>query len=188
MIKQLSTSKKIELWPVLYDKYRGKCIYCKKPFKRIGDAIFEHLNNNRLDNRLENLALAHQKCNIKKATFIDYQIIANEQLKKNEDQVLSERKNIEDRTSNDTSTEIQINQANYSVVEQFLSERVNTDGSIEWQDALYAAVYKCRDITGYGSPQSVREYLKTLCSILGPFMVIKDENTKKKMIVRRTGQ
>jgi hypothetical protein len=153
----------------------------------VEDSVIEHLNNNRMDNRLENLALAHQKCNIQKVNSFDYQIIAKERLKKNESKVLLERKNIEDRTPNDTSTEIQINQANHSIVEQFITERVNTDGAVEWQDALYAAVYKCRETTGYGSTQSVREYLKTLTSMLAPFMIIKDEKTRKKMIARRTG-
>lgn len=186
MIRQLSASKKVEYLPTLYKKQRGKCLYCKEPFEQLEDAIFEHLNNNRLDNRLENLALSHQSCNIKKATYLDYQIIANEQLRKNEDQVLSERKNIEDRTPSDASTEIQINQSNYSIVKQFLEERINTDGSIEYSEALNSAVYKCKSLTEHGSHQSIRGYIATLTSMIGPFMITRDEN-KKKIIVKRTG-
>ena len=187
MIRQLSASKKVEYLPTLYKKQRGKCLYCKEPFEQLEDAIFEHLNNNRSDNRLENLALSHQSCNIKKATYLDYQIIANEQLRKNEDQVLSERKNIEDRTPSDASTEIQINQVNYSIVEQFIAERVNIDGRIEYSDALYGSVYKCKSLTGHGSTQSIRGYIGTLTSFVSPYMIMKDENTKKKIIVKRTG-
>ena len=186
MARSISASKKLEYLPTLYKKQRGKCLYCKEPFEQLEDAIFEHLNNQRSDNRLENLALTHQSCNIKKATFLDYAIIANEQLRKNEDQVLSERKNTEDRTPSDASTEIQINQSNYPIVEQFLSERIHPDGRIEYSDALYAAVFKCKSLTGYGSPQSVRGYIATLTSIIGPFMITRDEN-KKKIIVKRTG-
>lgn len=187
MIKQLSASKKIEYLPALYNKQRGKCLYCKEPFELLEDAIFDHLNNNRSDNRLENICLAHQSCNVKKATYIDYQIIASEQLKRNEDQVLSERKNIEDRTPSDASTEIQINQANYSIVEQFISERVNTDGRIEYSDALYGSTYKCKNITGHGSTQSTRGYIATLTSFVSPYMIVKDEETRKKFIVKRVG-
>ncbi|MGI0047768.1 MAG: HNH endonuclease [Nitrosotalea sp.] len=188
MIKQLSSSKKVEYLPVLYNRQRGKCFYCRESFELLEDAIFDHLNNNRLDNRLENLCLTHQKCNIKKATYVDYQIMANEQLKRNEDQVLSERKNIEDRTPSDASTEIQINQANYSIVEQFITERVNTDGRIEYSDALHGSTYKCKSITGHGSTQSVRGYIGILTSFVSPLMITKDEKTRKKFIVRRTGQ
>ncbi|MGI0027133.1 MAG: HNH endonuclease, partial [Nitrosopumilaceae archaeon] len=117
MIKQLSATKKVEYLPTLFNKQRGKCLYCKEPFEDFRDAIFDHLNNNRQDNRLENLCLAHQRCNVKKATYLDYQIIANECLKKNEDQVLSERKKLEDGNSSDASTEIGINEINYPIVE-----------------------------------------------------------------------
>ncbi len=187
MSRQLSATKKVEYLPSLFNKQRGKCLYCKESFEQLNDVVIDHLNNHRSDNRYDNLCLAHQSCNIKKATYMDYQIIANEQLKINEDQVLSERKNIEDRTSNDASSEIQINQANYPIVEQFITERVNTDGFIEYSDALYGGVYKCKSITGYGSPQSVRGYIATLTSIVSPFMITKDEKTKKKIIVRRVG-
>jgi hypothetical protein len=149
------------------------------------DIIYEHLNNKRLDNRLENLALSHQSCNIKKVTLIDYQIIANEQLKKNED-LFYLREKIEDKMPTDTSTEIQINQSNYEIVEQFITERINTDNSIPYQDALDACVYKCKSTTGHGSQQSVRNYIATLTSIIGPFMIVKDD-CKKKTIVRRSG-
>lgn len=188
MLKQLTATKKGEYLPALYNKQNGQCLYCKLHFAKITDAIFDHLNNNRRDNRYENLCLAHQSCNIKKATYLDYQIIANEQLKLNEDQVLSERENIEDKSPLDASSEIQISQSNYPIVEQFITERVNIDGSIDYHDALYGAVYKCKISTGYGSPQSVRGYIATLTSLVSPFMITKDEQTKKKIIVRRTGQ
>ncbi|MGI0027823.1 MAG: hypothetical protein ACREAD_08300, partial [Nitrosopumilaceae archaeon] len=75
---------------------------------------------------------------------------------------------------------------NYPIVEQFLKERINTDGFIDYKEALYACVYKCKSMTGHGSSQSVREYIATLTSILGPFIVTKDEK-KKKIIVKRVG-
>ena len=84
MIKYLSATKKLEYLPLLYNKQKGKCLYCKNHFERLNDAVFDHLNNNRQDNRYENLCLVHQACNIKKATYLDYQIIANEQRKINE--------------------------------------------------------------------------------------------------------
>lgn len=189
MSKQLSATKKLEYLPILFNKQKGRCLYCKQPFESIiVGIIFEHLNNNRQDNRLENLALAHQACNIKKLTYLDYQIIANEQLRQNQDQVLSERKYLlEDNSSLDVSSEIAINQMNYPIVEQFITEIINTEGFILYSDALNACAFKCISRTGHGSLQSVRGYIAILTSILGPFMVTKDDKTKKKLIVKRTG-
>lgn len=188
MIRQLSATKKVEYLPILYSRQGGKCLYCQERFDDFKDAVFDHLNNDRGDNRLENLCLVHQRCNIKKATNIDYQIIANEQLKKNEDAVLSERKKIEDATGLDAGTEININVNNYNIAEQFLRERIQADGSIEFSEALDSIVYLCKNRTGHGSHQAARNYLKTLVSPLAPFMISKDEKTRKKMIVRRSGQ
>lgn len=186
MIKQLSASKKIDYLPILFKKQGGKCLYCKEPFEQLGDSIFEHLNNNRSDNRMENLALAHHGCNIKKITNFDYQIIANEQLKKNEDQVLSEREKIEDLTPTDISTEININVNNSSITEQFLIERISTDGSILFSEALDSIVFVCKTKTGHGSQQSIRNYIRAFVSPMGPFMISKDENGKK-IIIQRMG-
>ena len=187
MNKQLSATKKIEYLPLLYNKQKGKCLYCKQTFESFHDAVIDHLNDNRRDNRFENLGLAHQSCNIKKSTYLEYKMIAIEQLKQNEDQVLSERNNLEDKSTLDASNEIGINMTNNEITDQFLMEKINTDGSILFSEALDSLVYLCQKKTSHGSHQAIRGYLKALTSPIGPYMIIKDEKTKKKLVVKRSG-
>ena len=188
-MKLLTAQKKLDLLPLLIEQQGGFfCLYCKQPFPSYKDLIYEHLNNNRQENRMENLALAHQACNIKKNTFIDYQIIANEQLQKNESRLyLRERKSGSLESGLENTTEIDINVTNNEIVEQFIRQRIGTDGSIPFKEALDSCVYLCRNRTNHGSQQAVRNYLDTLTSPVAPFMKITDEQTKKKLIVKRVG-
>lgn len=187
MNKHLSANQKVQYLPILIGTQGGfNCLYCNKGLT-IGDFVFEHLNGNRTDNRLENLALAHQSCNIQKITNFDYQIIASEQLKKNEDQIfLRERNGVEDKSLTGGSTEIDINVTNSDIVEQFLMERISTDGSIPFAEALDSLVFTCKKKTGHGSHQSIRNYLNALASAVGPFMIMKNESGKK-IITKRSG-
>lgn len=159
------------------------CMYCKQPLT-YDDFIYEHLNGNRNDNRIENVVLAHQSCNIKKASYLEYQVMASDKLKENESKLFVGEKNCEHVEVKGASTEIDINVTNFEIVEQFLSERINTDGSIEYSDALDSTSYLCKKKTGHGSQQSIRNYISTLTSSVGPFMIIRDVD-KKKLIVRR---
>lgn len=160
-------------------------MYCNK-LLTIPECIFEHLNNNRYDNRIENIALAHQACNIKKSTYTDYQIIASEKLKENESKLFVGEKNRAALEIKEASTEIDINVTNYDIAKKFLLERIKTDGSIGYTDALNSISFLCKEKTGHGSQQSVRNYINSLTSPVGTFMMIKNEEGKK-IIVKRAG-
>ena len=84
----------------------------------------------------------------------------------------------------EVSAEIEINVTNSEITEQFITESVVANGSISYNDALNSSVFLCKNKTGHGSQQSVRNYIAALTSIIGPFQIIRDEN-KKKLIVRR---
>lgn len=186
MSRHLSAKQKQEYLPLLLIRDDGfNCLYCKQPLTT-KDFIYEHLNDNRKDNRMENIVLAHHSCNIKKATYTDYKIIASEKLTDNESKLFV-RENIPMPVeAKEVSTEIEINVTNYEITEQFLQEKIMTDGSIEFTDALNSIGYLCHKKTGHGSPQSVRNYINLLASSVGPFMITKNEE-KKKIIVKRTG-
>jgi hypothetical protein len=117
-------------------------------------------------------------------TSAEYQEIADYQLKLNEE-ALSKREKEREKII-DAPTEVQINVDNYELVEQYLTERVSTDGFIPYISALNASVYYCKSITNHGSQQSVRNYIASLTSDLGPFMIVKDDS-KTKLIVKRQG-
>lgn|SRR2546428_5622445 len=186
MSKQLSYMQKLEYLPLLIKRDGFICIYCKQSLTYYS-FIYEHLNNKRYDNRLENIALAHQSCNIRKAKFFDYQIIANEKLFENERKLfVREKILVEDLGAKEQSTEIEINQVNFAIVLQHLSECLQTNGSIEYSDALNSSVYLCKTKSGHGSQQSMRNYIATLTSSVGPFMIARDAN-KKKIILKRSG-
>jgi|SRR3990172_6015171 len=181
MSKQLSQKGKITNCKYCKQRDGDNCLYCKKPLgKRY---VLEHLNDDRTDNRLENFCLAHQSCNIAKAYNADYQIISKEKLKENESALFIP---VEVNTDDEASTEIKINQRSSEILEQYVAEKIAVDGKINQDDALYSATYKCKKLTGHGSIQCMRNYLRILTCAEGPFMVVLDDN-KKKIIVRRTG-
>lgn len=176
-MNQLSHKAKIQFWKWIGQRDGKDCFYCKKP----NPNILEHLDDDRRHNILEDFVISHQTCNVAKKFNIDYQVMAQDKLKQNQ---LTPFIPIEDNESEESSTEIKISKNSYDITEQYLSEKILTDDSITWHDALYGSVYKCKKLTGYGSVQCVRNYLYTLTSPEGPFMKTKDEN-KKPIIVRR---
>lgn len=160
------------------------CLYCKSPlffFKY----IFEHLNDTRTDNRIENLALACSSCNKRKVDDPEMKQRALEKLKQNENSdYLKERKFLIDELTKEASPEIEINIACTDITKQFITEKVESDGFILKSEALYCSVYLCREKTGHGSTQSCREYIKILTCEVAPFKIVRDENNRK-IIVRR---
>ncbi len=185
MSKTLSHKKKLEYLPLLIERDCGfSCHYCKRDL-RVNDYIYEHLNNNRNDNRVENLVLSCQSCNIKKINDFDMRIIADEKLKENEDKNFVREKISDENSSNPITTEIDINTSNFDITEQYLYEIINTDGHILYSAALNSCVFLCKKKTGHGSQQAIRNYLATLTSEVAPYKIERNEN-KKKVIVKRT--
>lgn len=185
MTKHLTIKQKREWLPILIEWYGGFCcFYCKRELDH-KSIVFEHLNDNSNDNRIENVVPSCQSCNNTKPDNAEMQVVAKDQLSINEkSNFMRERKNeIEEK---EIPTEIEINQANFEIVEQFISEQISADGFIEFTDTLNSCTYLCKKKTNFGSQQSIRNYINTLTSSVAPFQIIKNEN-KKKVIVRRTG-
>jgi len=186
MTRTLSHKQKLEYLPFLIERDGGFCCwYCKQDLE-IRTYVYDHLNCNRGDNRIENVVLSCQPCNIKKAHDFDMQILAKDKLRENEDKnFLRERNYTEIQEKSQTSTEIDINVSNFDLTEQYITERVLADGSVPHDVALNSCTYICKKKTGHGSQQSVRQYIATLTSEVGPFMIVKNE-AKKKIIVKRS--
>lgn len=158
------------------------CFYCKQQLS-MNKLAFDHLNNNRKDNRMENLVLCHQSCNIKKISNLDYQVMAAQKLKENEEDFSVSEKNA-GKNDFDNNSEIGINVGTYEIVETYLEQEIQNGGHIKFNDALYSIVYICKKRTGHGSEPAVRRHLNTLTATVAPFELTKN-NAKEKIIVRR---
>jgi len=186
-VKHLSISLKQKYLPLIIKRDGENCSFCGKKLDH-KTHIFEHLNNNRSYNELENIVLACQSCNNKKSHDPEMKKLALEKLMVNEKSNFMRERNLEDEiNSHEASTEIEINVSNFDITEQYISDVVNCDGYIGYSDALNSCVALCKEKTGHGSQQSVRNYLAALTSTLGCFEITRDEN-RKKIILRRKGR
>jgi len=177
----LTQTKKKNYLSLLIKRQNGfRCYQCNKILDG-GNYIFEHLNDNRFDNRVENIALACQSCNVKKITHGDFTIIARNLLKKNEESALLE----EDSGLESKSSEIEINRTLRPFCKQYLFERVNVDGNIVLTDAILELTYLGQERFGCGAESTIRKYIAELTCKVAPFMIIKEG--KERLIVRRTG-
>ena len=182
MSKHLSYKKKLEFLALLIERDGGLiCWYCKTVLT--DEHIFEHLNNNRHDNRIDNIVLACQSCNIKKINDIEMRLLAEEKLKENEDKNFVRENKLEEKQH--PTTEIDINMSNYEITKKHLTEIITTDGSIPFSNALNSCAFLCKDKTGHGSQQAIRNYIAILTSDVGPFMIIRDSENKKVIVKRR---
>ncbi len=186
---QLSQKQKIQIAEQLTERDGGyRCFYCKTPCSMKRRPIIEHLNDKRSDNRLDNLVLSCQSCNIKKAADEDcvYSDIAFLKREQNENQIYVREKilnRLTKSTKKEIPTEIDINTNNYKVVLDFIESRVESFDSVEYKDALNSCVYLCKSKTSHGSQQCVRNYIQAMTSSVSPYEIIKRDN--KKIIVKR---
>ena len=191
MPRNLSHTLKQKYLPLIIQRDNGfNCRYCNSKLD-VKTAVFEHLNNRRVDNRLENLVLACQSCNINKINDGDMQEFAMDTLRENEVKIFVGEKNLLEVTQNpsnntEPSKEIAINVTNYDITQNYITEIIDNDGSIEFKEALNSCVYLCKRKTGHGSQNSVRSYINTLTSIVAPFQITR--NGKMKIIVKRVNR
>jgi len=185
MNKTLTKYLKMLYLPLLIKRDGGFfCWYCHKPLV-INKHVFDHLDNDRGHNELENIVLACQSCNNKKPDDSHMKDIALMKLKRNEESnFLRERKFLVDEHIKEASPEIEINVSNYEITQQFITEKVKWNGYILFSEALHCAVYLCKEKTGHGSSQSVYGYIKTLTCEVALFKIVRDENNRK-IIVKR---
>ncbi len=184
MNRILTGKMKVKFFQIISQRDGGfKCFYCSKNLLNT-HWVYEHLDDNPMHSTVENIVLACQSCNVKKKNDFDMQFLALEKKKQNEgSNFVCEREN--ERTT--FSNEIEINKQNFDLTQQYLTEIIETDGSLEYKDAVNSVAMLCKKKTGHGSTQSVREYLNMLASREGPFEIVKNDE-KKRIIVKRSGK
>ena len=181
MKSPLGNSKKSKYLPIIIRRQNGlNCYQCDTVFTNV-DYVFEHLNDKRFDNRIENIALCCQSCNIKKIHDFDMKLKATDLLRRNEEAAIIE----DDGGMDAKSTEIDINRTLRPFCKQYITERVNTDGSIPARDTMLELTYLSQEQFGCGAESTIRKYLAELTCKVAPFMIIKEG--KQQLIVKRTG-
>lgn len=170
------------------------CCFCEQRFlpgNTLWRRTWEHLDNKEENEELWNLSWAHWKCNEKKKTDADLQIQAREIIKKNkqweETFDFESAREGERKIDTYTHTEMDLNIAHFKVTTEYLAEKIPEIGiHYPEEDAIYSIVARCRKLTGHGSHQSVRGYLKELTCSEGKYNCKKIDGVKQ--IFRRTGQ
>ena len=179
-MSRLSTAKKIGILPYLIKRDGSfTCFYCHKELS-LENHVMEHLNGNDTDNRIENLVISCQSCNIKKPFDNELREVALNKFREN----LSQSQTLEANLTCAVSTEVTINQTNYEITKKLITERVVIDQFLEFSEALNSCTFICKEKTGHGSQQSIRNYIAALTCAEGPFMITKNENGKN-IIVKR---
>jgi hypothetical protein len=84
------------------------------------------------------------------------------------------------------SSERQVNKILYPLSEQIISERISADGHYPLSDALAEVPFIAQERYGFGSETTVRKYIKSLTSKVGPFSIVTDDKGVK-LIVKRFG-
>ena len=183
-MRKLTLAQKRKIFKFLRDRDGNKCYLCEKEFTSPHEPILEHLNDHWGDNREDNLALAHQSCNIKKANNEELQQKAIDKMEKHEDEMFvgeSFFKNKEEKEQ--SSKEIEINNKCYSITEEYLTDKISSEGWIYYKGLIHTIVFLSRKKCGHGSEQSIRSHIHTLTSEFAPFEITKDGKGKK--IIRK---
>jgi len=185
MNKQLSIRLKHEFLPDIITHDGFICLYCSNSLTG-KNWIYEHLDDDPMNNVRENIALSCQSCNNKKPHHSTMKQIALNRKRENE-KSMSTRAGASEVSSPSFNPELDISQSNFEITFQYLSEIISTDDFIDFKSAVDSSVMLCRKNTGTGSQTAVRRYVDALVSKEGPFMVTQN-NKKVKIIVRRNGK
>ncbi len=173
-------AQKRKIFKFLRERDGNKCYLCEQEFKSPREPILEHLNDSWNDNREDNLGLAHQSCNIKKANDEEYQRIATDKLEKNESEMyVGESFFRKDKENKEASTEIEISNKCYKITDEYLVDKITAGGWIYYKGLIANIAFLARKKVGHGSLQSIRSHIQTLTSDEAPFEITKDGKGKR---------
>jgi len=182
-----SYTERKKLVSLIINRDGYSCYLCGIEFEDPKEVRLEHLENGMpLKNDLDNLALAHQSCNIKKANDIDAYIDIIEAKQESNKTAIYVRERKPSKKS--ASSEIEISNACYSITEKYLIDEILAHAWIDYNKTLPSIVYLCKKRTGHGSMNQIRNHLDVLTSEKAPFMIdkIMMDKKKKKIIRKRT--
>ena len=176
MAKYLSTYLKEKYLPLLIQRDGPNCFYCNLPFNpadRLMRRTYDHLDNNKTHNDMQNLVLAHFFCNEKKRHNAEYQIMAREKLRLNELSAFEGLRVCEilEHDRKETEKVIDINVTFRKITKTYIESRLIEQGvpALSLKDTKHSVAYIMQEKTGHGSSQTAARYIDDLCSSAGPF-------------------
>ncbi len=199
MSNKISQHIKRKFDPLIDDRDGKDCFYCEKPFptKKLGILSFpidknlskeyDHLNNDKTDNRLENLVHAHRLCNNQKRHSNKMIMKAKAKLRDNERS--AEIPVSHANTDKETATETDSNAIFCEIALKALADNLQSNDKIsaktdelmfkEFLDLISGKAYK---ITGHASQNTMRRIVDMFCTSEYPY--VKDKNQAKRFIIR----
>ena len=82
---------------------------------------------------------------------------------------------LEQRCSEIFTNEISISKKLFEFTKQYLTEHIQVDTNVEYNDALACIPYLTRQKFGFGSEQSIIKYIKQLTSSASPWQIVRDD-------------
>ena len=185
---RLSIYKLNKYLPLILIRDGHDCLYCKRRID--GDFVYEHLDDEPSNNRIENIIIAHKNCNKEKEHNKEYKKMAIEKLEANMEAnshpgTKKQLQIYDKKLPTTASIEMRIAETNRMITRRYITEQLAVHDSIKYDDALRNCIYLCNEKNGTGSRQSIGNYIWVLTSAIGPFMVVKDGNGED-VIMKRT--
>jgi len=178
---RLTYSNKKKWNPLIVKQTGYYCFFCRCPYTTEIPLEHGHLNGNDDDTRPENLAYMCKSCNNKMKFNFDMQILANDQLIKNEKAVCAcERTDASEDTSQQETARI-----NRELTLTFLKEHTINGDDILLSDAVDAITNLCYDNNKTGSQAAVRRYIGQFSNPINGYFVIFTDHEGKKRIKRK---
>ena len=189
MNNTLSARLKAKYLPIITYRDNGhKCFYCGISLSYQA-RIFEHLDNNRMHNEIWNLVLACYSCNERKKRDPGLCLKA---MKKKHDNQQTDLTRVWGREGEREETDAPLLNAIldasdqiWEITEQYLYERISTDGFVEYKGIVDSITMFCRRKIGRGSQSAVQRNVSALCSDEGPFMIVTREDKTRIIVMRK---
>jgi hypothetical protein len=158
------------------------CFYCHYEFKNVKECWLEHLDDDRTHNNPDNIVFTCRRCNAKKLHNESMRVQAREKLRINQMmKYVRDWKELQ-KLQKEPSEAVAINQSNCDTTVQWLEERLPLGSSniVLVKEAVDTITFECKDKTGYGSQQSIRNYIDYLTSSApkAPFEIFKQDNKR----------
>jgi len=158
------------------------CFYCHYEFKNVKECWLEHLDDDRTHNNPDNIVFTCRRCNAKKQHDHVMRMKAEEKLRHNESlEYVRDWKELQ-KLQKEPSEAVAINQSNCDTTVQWLEERLplGSSNTVLLKEAVDTITFECKDKTGHGSQQSIRNYIDYLTSSApkAPFEIFKQDNKR----------